>query len=108
MEKEMSYATFADREIAALMRLGLYQSREEVISDAVRNLLLNNRSLRLELALDLFKNDEVSLGRAAEIAGLDRWQFEEILSERGIPIVIESDSTEAMDKELNFFFSQPA
>lgn len=104
----MAYTTFADQEIAALMRLGLYQSREEVISDAVRNLLLNNLSLRLELALDLFKNDEVSLGRAAEIAGLDRWQFEEILSERGIPIVIEADSAEAMDKELNFFFSQPA
>ncbi|MCI0392542.1 MAG: UPF0175 family protein [Acidobacteria bacterium] len=104
----MSHTTFADREIAALMRLGLYQSREEVISDAVRNLLLNNRSLRLELALDLFKNDEVSLGRASEIAGHDRWQFEEILSERGIPIVIETDSAEAMDKELNFFFSQPA
>lgn len=61
----MSYATFADREITALVRLGLYRSREEVISDAVRNLLLNNRSLRLELALDLFKTDEVSLGRAA-------------------------------------------
>lgn len=104
----MSYTTFADREIAALMRLGLYQSREEVISDAVRNLLLNNRSLRLELALDLFKNDEVSLGRAAEMAGLDRWQFEKVLSERGIPIVIEADSAEAMDEELAFFFSQPA
>jgi len=108
MEKDMSYTTFADQEIAALMRLGLYQSREEVISDAVRNLLLNNRSLRLELALDLFKNDEVSLGRAAEIAGLDRWQFEEVLSERGISIVIEADSAEAMDEELAFFFRQPA
>jgi len=104
----MSYTTFADREIAALMRLGPYQSREEVISDAVRNLLLNNRSLRLELALDLFKNDEVSLGRAAEMAGLDRWQFEKVLSERGIPIVIEADSAEAMDEEFAFFFSQPA
>jgi len=104
----MSYTTFADREIAALVRIGLYQSREEVISDAVRNLLLNNRSLRLELALDLFKSDEVSLGRAAEIAGLDRWQFEEVLSERGIPIVIEADSAEAMDKDLALFFGQPA
>lgn len=104
----MSYTTFADREIAALVRIGLYQSREEVISDAVRNLLLNNRSLRLELALDLFKSDEVSLGRAAEIAGLDRWQFEEVLSERGIPIVIEADPAEAMDKDLALFFGQPA
>jgi len=102
----MSYATFADQEIAALVRLGLYRSREEVISDAVRNLLLNNRSLRLELALDLFKNDEVSLGRAAEIAGLDRWRFQDLLRERQIPIVIAAQSAEAMDKEMACFFGQ--
>ena len=100
----MTDATFADQEITALVRLGLYQSREEVISDAVRNLLLNNRSLRLELALDLFKTDEVSLGRGAEIAGLDRWQFQDVLHERGIPIVIEAQSAEEMDAETAFFF----
>jgi predicted HTH domain antitoxin len=102
----MNQTIFADQEIAALVRLGLYASREEVIADAVRNLLLNNRSLRLELALDLFKGDEVSLGRAAEIAGLDRWQFEEILRERGIPVVIEAGAAEAMDEEIAFFFGQ--
>jgi predicted HTH domain antitoxin len=104
----MSYATFADQEITALLRLGLYRSREEVIADAIRNLLLNNRSLRLELALDLFKNDEVSLGRAAEMAGLDRWQFEEVLNERHIPIVIEAESAESMDENIARFFGQPA
>lgn len=102
---EMNQTAFADQEIAALVRLGLYASREEVIADAVRNLLLNNRSLRLELALDLFKGDEISLGRAAEIAGLDRWQLQEILRERGISIVHEASSAEAMDEELAFFFS---
>ena len=100
----MNYATFADQEITALVRLGLYQSREDVVSDAMRNLLLNNQSLRLELALDLFKTDEVSLGRAAEIAGLDRWQFQDLLRERQIPIVIEEQSAEAMDEEIAFFF----
>lgn len=100
----MSYATFADREIAALVRLGLYRSREEVVSDAVRNLLLNNRSLRLELALNLFKTDEVSLGRAAEIVGMDCWQFQDVLPERGIPIVIEAQSAGEMDAEIARFF----
>ncbi|MBI1760085.1 MAG: UPF0175 family protein [Acidobacteria bacterium] len=104
----MMDVTFADREIAALVQLGLYRNREAVISDAVRNLLLNNRPLRLELALDLFQKDEVSLGRAAEMAGLDRWQFEEVLRERRIPIVIEDDSAETMDQDLAAFFGQSA
>ncbi len=102
----MNHQSFADQEIASLVRLGLYASRDEVISDAVRQLLLNNRSLRLEMALDLFKTDEVSLGRAAEIAGLDYWQFQAALRERQIPIVIEAESAEAMDQDLDFFFGQ--
>lgn len=102
----MNHTSFADQEIAALVRLGLYASREEVISDAVRQLLLNNRSLRLEMALDLFRTDEVSLGRAAEIAGLDYWQFQAVLRERQIPIVIEAESAEAMDRDLDLFFGQ--
>jgi len=102
----VNHPSFADQEIAALVRLGLYASREEVISDAVRQLLLNNRSLRLEMALDLFKTDEVSLGRAAEIAGLDYWQFQAELRERQIPIVIEAEPAEVMDQDLDLFFGQ--
>lgn len=102
----MSYPILVDKEVDALVRTGLYKSRDEVISDAIRNLLLNNRSLRLELAIDLFRTDEVSLGRAAEIAGIDRWQFQEVLRERHIPILIEADSAETMDKDIAFFFGK--
>jgi predicted HTH domain antitoxin len=102
----VNHTTIADKEIAALIRLGLYENQEEVIADAIRNLLLNNRSLRLEVAIDLFQTGEVSLGRAAEIAGLDRWQFQDVLRERHIPILIEAGSAEAMDEEISFFYNE--
>ena len=103
----MNHLTLADKEVDALVRTGLYKSRDEVISDALRNLLLNNKPLRLELAIDLFRTDEVSLGRAAEIAGMDRWQFQNVLRERHIPILIEADSAERMDEDLAYFFAKP-
>ena len=96
--------TLVDMEIEALLRTGLYQSRDEIISEAMRNLLLNNKALRLELAIELFKTDEVSLGRAAEIAGTDRWDFQDILHQRHIPIIIEAESAEAMDRDIEKFF----
>lgn len=102
----VSYPIQIDKEVEALVRTGLYRSRDEVISDAVRNLLLNNKPLRVELAIDLFRSDEVSLGRAAEIAGMDRWQFQEILCERQIPILVEAESAEIMDEDLKFFFGK--
>ncbi len=97
--------TFTQTEIAGLMRLGIYANQDEVIADGIRNLLLNNPSLRLELALDLIKSDEVSLSHAAEIAGLDRWSFQDIMKERGIKLIIEGDSAEEMDEAIARFFA---
>lgn len=102
----MNHLSPADVEVNALVRTGLYKNRDEVIADAIRNLLLNNKPLRLELAIDLYRTDEVSLGRAAEIAGTDRWAFQEILCERQIPILAEAESAEAMDEDLAFFFGK--
>lgn len=102
----MNYPTHVDQEVESLVRTGLYKNRDEVVSDAIRNLLLNNKPLRVELAIDLFRSDEVSLGRAAEIAGMDRWQFQEILYERRIPILVEAESAEMMDKDIKFFFGK--
>lgn len=102
----MNYPTNVDQEVESLVRTGLYRNRDEVISDAIRNLLLNNKALRLELAVDLFRSDEVSLGRAAEIAGMDRWRFQEILCERKIPILVEAESAEMMDKDIELFFGE--
>lgn len=102
----MDYPILIEKEVEALVRTGLYRSRDEVIADAIRNLLLNNKALRLEFAIDLFRSDEVSLGRAAEIAGTDRWRFQEILADRQIPIVVEAESAEMMDKDLELFFGK--
>ncbi len=91
---------FADQNIDALLRTGLYQSKDELVSEAVRNLLLNNKPLRLELALELFRADEVSLGRATEIAGLNRWAFQEALHERNIPIIVEPEFCTSLIRTL--------
>ena len=40
----------------------------------------------LDEAIELFLADKCSLGRAAELAGVTRWDIQDILKERGIPI----------------------
>lgn len=104
--KETVQTVSAQLEMDGLLRLGLYANQDEVIADAIHNLLINNPSLRLELGLELFKSDEVSLGRAAEIAGMNRWQFMDEMKARGIKQVIEGDSAEVMDEGIAFFFSK--
>ena len=45
-----------------------------------------NESRKL-LALKYFKDKILSLGRAAELAGLSKWDFIECLSDNNIPVV---------------------
>jgi predicted HTH domain antitoxin len=41
--------------------------------------------LRKELALALYRRGVLSLGKARILAGMTRWQFEQVLSDRQIP-----------------------
>ena len=53
----------------------------------------------LDEAIKLFLADQCSLGRAAELAGVTRWDIQDILKERDIPIMIYSGKTvEEMDQ----------
>jgi len=40
---------------------------------------------RLELAIALYREGKLPPGRAAQLAGLDRWDFDALLFERKIP-----------------------
>ena len=42
--------------------------------------------LRLELALSLYAQQILSLGKAAELAGLSRWDLNSILAKRHVPM----------------------
>ena len=43
------------------------------------------RELRRELALALYQRGVLSLGKARLLAHMTRWEFEELLGQRGIP-----------------------
>lgn len=78
----------SEDEINALLRMNIYGSKDEIIADAVRVLLESKPGLRVEIAVDLYKNRKVSLWRAAEIAGLSIEEFKEVLAARSIKIEV--------------------
>lgn len=52
----------------------------------------------LELAVRLYESDQVSLGRAAEVAGLPYGRMVDELGRRGVPVA--RYSTDDLDREL--------
>ena len=53
------------------------------------------QSTSLAEAVMLFMADRCSLGRAAELAGVTRWEIIDALAERGIPIHQDAEMTPA-------------
>lgn len=47
----------------------------------------------LEEAIHFYQTDRCSLSKAAELAGITRWQFQEILNQQGTPASLGSDLT---------------
>ena len=45
---------------------------------------LSKRELLLEIVIMLFQRDKISLGKASELLGIHRMQFQKLLANRGI------------------------
>jgi len=59
------------------------------------NLKLDERDLMTDIAIGLYKREQISLGRAAEIAGVSSPQFLSELGRRRIPINYDVDDLRA-------------
>jgi predicted HTH domain antitoxin len=44
------------------------------------------RNAKLELAIEMYREGKWSMGRAAEFAAMNRWQFMEVLKARKVPM----------------------
>ena len=87
-------------EIAAVVRAGCFPSEEDAMREAVQTLLAVNPHLRREAAIRRYLDEEITLGRAAELAGMTRWRFRELLVQRGIPLEIEARPARELDTSV--------
>jgi predicted HTH domain antitoxin len=89
-----------ERKVKALVDAGYYSNKSEVIKNAVISLFRENTELNVTVAIELYKKGEVSLSKAAEIAGMTTIEFKEILGKRGFTREIEARPAEEMDEKL--------
>ena len=77
-----------------MVQAGAYRSREEAIGHALEVLLAANPHLRMNTAVELYRRSQVTLSRAAEIAGLELEAFKEWLAEQAVPIPVDEPPEE--------------
>ena len=71
------------------------------IHDVFENTSDDKLTSDLDAAIRHYQEGEVTLGRAAELAGIHRFEFEEALAARGIWKIIEVDSAETLKERIS-------
>ncbi|MBN2251030.1 MAG: UPF0175 family protein [Candidatus Altiarchaeota archaeon] len=80
---------------------GYFENRSELIREAVREFLEKLDKRKTELAIGLYRQGRISLGRAAEISGLGYENMKGLLLERGIRIRRGPESIEDLSGEYD-------
>ena len=82
-----------------LVSAELYKDEQAVVQDAMRALLSERPHLRLELAIHRYRSEDISLAKAAALAGVSWERMREILLSRGIqPFLGPETEAEAMSE----------
>jgi predicted HTH domain antitoxin len=99
----MNRDTLAQR-VNVLIDQGIFEDEESLKNTAYRSLLILRPELKLEIALSLYKQEEISLGKAAEIVGISREELKEIMASRGIerriPVLSSEDVAAGVNRLL--------
>ncbi len=86
-----------EKEIRALIKEGYYANINEALKDAFRTLFNVRPELKISAAIELYKEGEISIGKAAEMSGVSTIEFKDILANRGIIRKIGSRSKEELE-----------
>jgi len=69
----------------------IFEMTVTIPSERLANITLNERDALVDIAIGLYKREQVSLGRAAEVSGLSSPEFLNELGRRRIPINYEAE-----------------
>lgn len=87
-----------------LVNARLYPDQEAVIQDALRALLQEKPQLRVEVAVYRYQTEDISLAKAAHLAGVSFDRMKHLLVQRGIqprlgPASVQEARQEVADME---------
>jgi len=87
------------REMDLYVKGGYFGNRSELIREAIREFIAKLEVNKLNVAVELYRKGEISLGKASEISGLGYEKMKKLLIERGIPIRRGPEKIEELDRD---------
>ncbi|MDQ1328117.1 MAG: hypothetical protein QG641_1402 [Candidatus Poribacteria bacterium] len=85
--------------LKGLVDSGIYESEEIAINEALNLLLKENPEYRMKLALYRYQNEDISIGKAAQIAGVCWEDMRDELNKHDIPLRLAPRTIEEARKD---------
>lgn len=93
-----------------LVEAQLYNTEQDVIQDALRSLLRTRPNIRIRAAIHRYQQEDISLAKAASLAGVSWAQMKDILLDNGIQPRIGAETLAEAQQEvqvLREYFAKP-
>lgn len=80
---------------------GIFENKSDDIRHALRDYFEEHEDARLAAAIHLYDNDEISLGKAARLAGVSRFDIPDLLREHGVEVKLGPEDMEDAHREID-------
>ena len=87
--------------VQELVQAGVYPDGDTAIQEALRVLWQERPGVRIDVAVSRYCTGELSIARAAALAGVCFDRMKEILAERGVPLRLGPETLEEARAELD-------
>ncbi len=83
-----------------LLEVGIYKNETELMNDALRHLIINHPEFKIKIAVYRYANSDISISKAARIAGLTYIDMVEVLKDQGINIRLGCDDANELQLDI--------
>ncbi len=88
-------------ELQELVEAGVYPDADTAMQEALRVLWQERPAVRINVAVHRYRTEELSVAKAAALAGVSFDRMKEILAERGVPLRLGPETLEEARAELD-------
>ncbi len=74
------------KSVDALVRGRVYSTKNELIEDALRTFFEFRKDMRIAAVVEMYKTEEMSISKAAELAGVSTEEIKDFLAKAGVRI----------------------
>lgn len=90
-------------QLQELIQAGIYPDAESAVQAALRVLWQERPQVRIEVAVHRYRTEDLSVAKAAALAGVSFDRMKEILAARGVPLRLGPETLEEARAEVAAF-----